>query len=177
MRRLLLLLTVLVLGLAPLLAQAPDTTFTITLNGTLGPVISGSDPLGGNGATATMTAKINESLTPRSSTATSVTYALPKGAITATLSNGISFTSTTPWTMKITLAAKYDAVVFAGAGPLGTTVSATSLMKVNSWTTAVFTHPLPFTPSPQNLTQPHSTLKYTLAGSTTVLGFTGTISN
>jgi hypothetical protein len=177
MRRLLLLLTVLVLGLAPLLAQAPDTTFTITLNGTLGPIISGSDPLGGNGATATMTAKINESATPRSSTATSATYTLPKGAVSATLSNGISFTSTTAWTMKITLAAKYDTVVFSGAGPLGTTVSATSLLKVNSWTTAVLTHPAPFAPSPQNLTQPHSTLKYTLAGSSTVLGFTGTISN
>jgi len=173
MKRLLLLLTVFVLGLAPMLAQ----NLTITLNGTLGPIQSGSDPLGANGATATATFTVSTTANPISSTATSATYRLPAGAVTATLSNGISFTSTAAWKMKVTLAATHDRLVCSGPGPLGTTVSATSYMRHNSWTNGVLTHPTAFTPTPQNLRPPRSTLKYTLAGSSTVLGFTGTISN
>jgi hypothetical protein len=177
MKQSLLLLMIFVLGLAPLLAAKPDTTFTITLNGTLGPIESGSDPLGGNGASATATAKVNTAATPKSSTASSATYTLPAGAVSATLSNGISFTNSAAWAMKITLGTTGDTLILSGPGPDGTTVTAKSSMAKGSWKKAALTHPTKFSPTPQNLTPPSSTLSYKFLGSTTVLGFTGTIAN
>jgi hypothetical protein len=174
MKRLLLLLTIFVLALAPMLAQ----TVTITLAGTLGPVENGGpDPLSLNGFGLDATITISTSATPLSSTATSVTYRLPAGSVAVP---GLGFSNTKPWKMKITLAATHDTLVLSGPGPtLGapTTVTATSYMKKNSFTTAVLKHPTSFTPSPQNLKPPRSTLKYTFDGSVTILGFTGTISD
>jgi hypothetical protein len=173
MKRLLLLLTICALAVAPMLAQ----TITYTLKGTLGPIESGPDPLGANGAKLTSTATISTSATPTSSTAASVTYSLPVGSVSASLSTGIAFTNTAPWTLKITLATSHDTLVLSGPGPLGTTVTATSHMKANSFTSAVLKHPTSFSPSPQRLTPPKSSLKYSLGGTTTVLGFTGKISD
>jgi hypothetical protein len=167
---------VLALGFVPLLAQGPDTTLTITLNGNL-TLISGSDCFGLNGTTATASAQISETSTPISTTSNSATYKIPAGGISASAGT-LTFTSMKPWKMKVTLGAAHDTLVLSGPGPLSSTVRATSTMKKGSWTTAVLTNPTPFSPSPQQLTSPGSKLQYTLSlCGTTVLGFNGPISN
>jgi hypothetical protein len=180
MRQFSMLLTVCVLGLAPMLAQdvTPDTTLTITLTGTLNK-ISGPDCLSASGESASASAMISESATPISSTSDSATYKIPAGGVTATVGT-TTFTSTKPWAMKVTLAATYDVLVMSGPGPLETTVKTTSTLHKGSWTSAVLLHPAPFSPSPQKQIPSNSKLQYTapiLCSGTTVLGVTGSISN
>ena len=177
MNRSLSLLMPFTLCLVPLLAQNPHTTLMITLTGTLGPVISGADPLAGNGSIATVTAMIKESAAPRLSTANSIRYTLPAGAVTATLGSGLSFNNTSPWTMNILRRPAHDVLVLGGAGPLGMTFSVTSLIPAASWGPTVAAHPTTFASSPQRLTMPDSRLQYTSGGLPTVLGFTGAVSN
>jgi len=81
MKRVLLFLAVFAVGVASMFAASP-VTLTITLNGSLA-LISGPDPLGGNGSSATATAAISESAVPKSHTANSATYLLPAGSVTA----------------------------------------------------------------------------------------------
>src|ERR1700730_12290560 len=59
-------------------------TLTITLKGTLGPILSGQDPAGLNGHSGTVKVMASESLSPTKHTSTSATYTLPAGAITVT---------------------------------------------------------------------------------------------
>jgi hypothetical protein len=73
--------------LAAVLASGSATwaharTLTIVLDGTLGPVISGSDPAGLDGQSATVTITAKESLTPYKMTAKSASYHIPAGSIT-----------------------------------------------------------------------------------------------
>jgi hypothetical protein len=88
--------------------------------------------------------------------------------------------------MTIRLTGKGDILTVTGVvTDLGykVTVVDTSLLNKGSWTSAVFTHPGPFKPSPQNLTAAQtasgagSKLKYLVLGGTTVLGITGTASS
>lgn len=184
-RRLFLLSMVLVLGLCPLLAATPDTTVNMTFSGTLGPILSGSDPLGGNGQSGSIMVAASESLKPTSKTTSTVTYTLPAGAITVTI-NGTTYGSPNTSTMKISLGASANTVVLTTSvtylGIKGTVVGTASLAK-GSFGSTVFSHPIPFKPSPQNLTSattasgPGSKVKYTVFGGTTVLGFSGTASN
>ena len=180
MKRLLWILTVSVLGLAPMLAQdaTENTTLTITLTGTLS-LISGPDCLTASGESATASAMIGESATPTSSTADSATYKIPAGGVTATV-GATTFTSTKPWTMKVTLAATHDVLAMSGPGPLGTTVKATSTLRKGSWTSAVLLHPAPFGSSPRKQAPSHSKLQYTaplVCSGATALAVTGSISN
>ena len=68
----------LVLGICPLMAA----NITYTISGTLGPVLSGSDPLGANGESGILTATASTTATPTSKTKTSATYTLPQGSVT-----------------------------------------------------------------------------------------------
>src|ERR1700688_3749305 len=62
--------------------QSPGTKIlTIVLDGTLGPILSGSDPAGLNGRSATVTVTAKESLVPYNTTANSASYHIPAGAI------------------------------------------------------------------------------------------------
>jgi hypothetical protein len=187
MGRLLSFSTVLVLGLFPLLAQStPDVTLTITGTGTVGPVLSGSDPLGASGGSGTVTVMISESLSPTKATSTSATYTLPPGAITVTIS-GTTTTTTSPSSMRVTLPAEGPDVLVVSANlkELGLTVAvvATIDLKHASFPASVLVHPAGFRPSPQTLTAatsttgPGSKVQYTFLGSTTVLGFSGTASD
>src|SRR5579871_1936989 len=92
------------LALAPLSvkAAAPDSMITFTIQGTLGPVISGSDPLGISGSTAVLTATLHSSATPTGSTSDSATYTLPAGSVTLQL-GALNLTSSGPFSLKITL--------------------------------------------------------------------------
>ena len=180
MKRLLLLLMLFALGLAPMLAQdaTEDTTLTITLTGTLSK-ISGLDCLGVNGESATASAMIGESATPSSSTSDSATYTIPAGGVSTTV-GAITFTNTKPWTMKVTLAATHDILAIQGPGPAGSQIKVTSTLKKGSWTSAVLLHPAPFSPSPQRPSPSNSRLQYTvpaLCNVATVLAVTGHISN
>src|SRR2546421_10976455 len=74
-------------------ASAPARNFTITLDGTLGPVLSGSDPAGLDGQSATTTVIVKKSLNPYKTTAHSASYHIPAGDITVTV-NGSKYTST-----------------------------------------------------------------------------------
>lgn len=174
---------VLVLGLCPLMAA--NITYTIT--GTLGPILSGSDPLGANGETGTLTAVVSTSLTPTSHTSTSATYTLPAGAITVNIGGTIYGTTGTS-TLKYTFpAAGPDTMVITTTvsvdGLSGTVVGTASLAK-GSFTSAVTKHPQKFKPSPQTLKAATkaggagSQVKYTVPIlGTTVLGLAGTASN
>jgi hypothetical protein len=162
---------------------APAThTLTITIKGTLGPVLSGSDPLGLNGQSGKITLMVSELLKPTKHTATSVTYTLPAGAITVTAGSN-HFKTTSPSKMTIRLLSTADTLTLVVAGPEGLMATDTTFLKTGSWTTAVLKHPTAFSPTPQKVTSattaggPGCKLKYTILGSTSVLGFHGTASN
>lgn len=181
-RSLLLFAAVLLLGICPLMAAS----VTYTVSGTLGPVLSGSDPLGANGQTGVVTAVASTSLVPTSHTSNTATYTLPAGAVTLTI-GGTSYPTTGTTSMKVTESATAaNKMVFTTTvsvlGIKGTIV-ATVQLKPKSFTTAVLSHPTKFTPSPQTLKAATvaggagSQVKYTALGSSTVLGLNGTASN
>jgi len=161
-------------------AVSPAThTLTITIKGTIEPILSGSDPLGLDGKSGVVTLMASESLSPTSHTSTSATYKLPAGAITVT-AGGKKFTTKSPSKMIIKLTSTADTLTLILTGPDSAVVTDTTYLKANSWTTAVLKHPGVFSPSPQKLTSattasgPGCKVKYTVFGSTTVLGFHGT---
>jgi hypothetical protein len=154
-------------------------TLTITIKGTLGPVLSGTDPLGLDGKKGTVTVMASESLSPTKHTATSATYTLPPGAIKVTAGSN-KFTTKSPSKMIINLTSTADILTLIASGKDGLMVTDITYLKAGSWTTAVLKHPGVFTPSPQTLTSattangPGCKVKYTIFGSTTILGFHGT---
>lgn len=152
---------------------------TIVLDGTLGPVLSGSDPAGLNGQSATVTVTAKESLTTYKTNADSASYHLPAGAITVDV-NGTDYTSTKRSNMTIKLTGKADLLTFKSSLNIDgytVTVVDTSSLQTGSWTNAVLQHPALFSPSPQNLSSPSSKFQYTVFGERTVLGVTGAISD
>ena len=160
-------------------------TLTITLKGTIAPLLTGSDPLGLDGVKGTVKIKVSESLTPTKHTTTSATYTLPAGAITVTAGSN-KFSTKSPSKMVINLTSTADTLTLIIAGKVdgvSLMVTDTNYLKAGSWTTTVLKHPGVFSPSPQKLTAaktsggPGSKIKYTVFGSTSVLGFTGTASN
>lgn len=182
----LILIAVVVLGCAvwaqsvEISAVSPAThTLTITIKGTIEPILSGTDPLGLDGNSGTVKVLASESLSPTSHTATTATYKLPPGAIKVTAGSN-KFTTTSPSKMMIKLTSTADVLTLIAAGPDGLIVTDTTYLKAGSWTTAVLKHPGVFMPSPQKLTSatsasgPGCKVKYTIFGSTTVLGFHGT---
>src|SRR5436309_15999087 len=74
-------------------AVAPAKMLTIVLDGTLGPVLSGSDRAGLDGQSATLTVDVRAALNPYKTTATSASYHIPAGDITVNV-NGSDYTST-----------------------------------------------------------------------------------
>jgi hypothetical protein len=185
-RSALVLIAVVVLGGA-VWAQSMDInvvspathTLTITIKGTIEPILSGSDPLGLDGKSGTITIMASESLSPTKHTATSATYTLPAGAVTVT-AGGKKFTTKSPSKMTINLMSTADTLTLILKGPDGAVVTDTTFLKTGSWTTVVLKHPAVFKPSPQTLKTattaggPGCKVKYTVFGSTTVLGFHGT---
>jgi len=162
---------------------AAGKTLTITIMGTLGPILSGSDPLGLNGENGTMTVKASESLSPTKHSSNSATYTLPVGAITVKAGSN-SFKTTTKSKMMITLTSSADTLTLIATDPTyGLQITGIAYLQPNSWTNSVLKHPTPFSPSPQTLTAakkangPGSKLKYTIFGGTTVLGLSGTAAN
>jgi hypothetical protein len=157
-------------------------TLTITLKGSIGPLLSGPDPLGLDGVSGTVKIVVSESLSPIKHTSTSATYKLPAGAIKVKAGSN-NFTTTSPSKMIIKLTNTADTMTLVVAGPNGLMVTDTTFLKTGSWTTAVLTHPTAFVPSPQKLTPaqtstgPGCKIKYTIFSTTSVLGFKGTASN
>jgi hypothetical protein len=157
-------------------------TLTITLKGMIGPILSGSDPLGLNGLSGTVTIMAKESLSPIKHTSTSATYRLPAGAIKVTAGSN-HFATKSPSKMIINLLSSADTMTLQVAGPDGLQVVDTTYLQAGSWSSAVLKHPTVFTPSPQKLTSaktangPGCKIKYTIFSETTVLGFSGTGSN
>jgi hypothetical protein len=161
-------------------AASPAThTLTITIKGTVEPILSGSDPLGLDGKSGVVTVMASESLSPTTHTATSATYTLPAGAITVT-AGGQKFTTKSTSKMIVRLMSTADTLTLILTGPQSVMVTDTTFLKTGSWTTAVLKHPGVFSPSPQTLKSattaggPGCKVKYTIFGSTTVLGFHGT---
>jgi FlaG/FlaF family flagellin (archaellin) len=158
---------------------APARTFTVTLDGTLGPVLSGSDPAGLNGQSATVTVTVKESLNPYKTKANSASYHIPAGDITLTV-NGSNYTSTSRSSMTVMLGKKSDRLSLKASVTvfgLQVKVQDASALQSGSWGSEVLQHPALFSPSPQDLTEPSSTFTYAVSGETTVLGVTGTASN
>lgn len=154
-------------------------TLTIVLDGTLGPVLKGSDPAGLDGDSATVTVMASEALKPYKTTSNSADYHIPAGDITVDV-NGTKYTSTSRSEMIVKLTSKADLLTFKATMKIqGFTVkvSDSSALQSGSWTNSVLQHPAPFSPSPQDLSSPTSTFTYTVIGETTVLGVTGTASN
>jgi membrane-bound inhibitor of C-type lysozyme len=166
-------------------ADPATHTLTISIKGTTGPILSGSDPLNLDGRNGTIKILASESLSPTKHTASSATYSLPAGAVSLHTEKQ-TYTTTSPSKMTIKLSNKSDnlIVVFSlTSGGATVMFTDTSALAGGSWTTAVLKHPTVFAPSPQTLTSATtanglgSKLKYVSSGSTTVLGFTGTASN
>lgn len=181
--RLLSISTMVVLGICPLVAEAPaTTTLTISLSGTLGPLLRGSDPLNANGQSGSLAITVSESLTPTNGRANFATYTLPKGAIKGTIA-GITFVTTKTSTMTINLSSTADTITVNADGPLGSIITAKAYLAPGSWPQSVVKHPTAFSPSPQNLTPAASAMStgskitYKVLGSTSTLGLAGTASN
>jgi hypothetical protein len=160
-------------------------TLTITVKGTIAPILSGSDPLRLDGQSGTVKILASESLTPTKHTATSATYTLPAGAISVTAGSN-KFSTKSPSKMVINLTSTADTLTLIIAGQVNGVslmVTDTNFLKAGSWTTAVLKHPGVFSPSPQKLTAaktaggPGCKIKYTVFGNTSVLGFSGTALN
>jgi hypothetical protein len=160
-------------------------TLTITVKGTIAPILSGSDPLRLDGQSGTVKILASESLTPSKHTATSATYTLPAGAISVTAGSN-KFSTKSPSKMVINLTSTADTLTLIIAGQVNGVslmVTDTNFLKAGSWTTAVLKHPGVFSPSPQKLTAaktaggPGCKIKYTVFGNTSVLGFSGTALN
>ena len=158
---------------------APDTTLTITLDGTLGPVISGSDPADLDGKSATVTIEASESLKPYKTSGSSASYHIPAGDITVTV-DGTNYSSTTRSSMVIKLGKKADTLTFKASlsyDGFKIQVSDVSSLESGSWSKSVLEHPTTFSPSPQDLSEPSSNFTYSVLGETTKLGVTGTASD
>jgi hypothetical protein len=158
----------------------PPATLTLVIDGTAGPVLKGSDPLGLNGQSATITGMVSESLKPKKHSKTAATYKIPAGAITVTF-NGSSYQTTSPSTMTVKLGKSADTLTFVSAVTqegITVDIKAVASLATGSWNNAVLSHPMPFAPSPQTLSSPSSTITYAGGpfGSTT-LGVSGTASN
>jgi hypothetical protein len=157
-------------------------TLTITLQGTIGPLLSGPDPLGLDGVSGTVKIMASESLSPTKHTSTSATYKLPAGAIKVKAGSN-NFTTTSPSKLIINLKNTADTMTVVAAGPDGLMVTDTTFLKKGSWTTDVLKHLTAFAPSPQKLTAAKTSggsgckIKYTIFSTTSVLGFAGTASN
>lgn len=159
--------------------HASKATLTIMLDGTLGPILSGSDPAGLDGQNATVTILASESLTPYKTTATSASYHIPAGDITVNI-NGTNYMSTSKSSMTVKLGKSADTLSLKGTVDVDGfkfQVSEVSSLAAGSWTNAVLQHPMPFSPSPQDLSEPSSNFTYSVIGETTKLGVTGTASN
>jgi hypothetical protein len=158
----------------------PPATLTIVVDGTAGPILQGSDPLGLNGKSATITVLASESINPRKHTKTSATYKIPAGAITLVF-NGSSYQTNAPSKMTVKLGSKADTLILVSAvtkDGITVAITDTTSLAPGSWTSAVLQHPLPFDPSPQTLASPASKLKYASEFTgTTVVGISGTASN
>jgi hypothetical protein len=155
------------------------TIDTVTIDGTLGPVLKGKDPAGLDGQSAVVTVLASESLKPYKTTATSASYHIPAGDITVNVF-GTNYSSTSRSSMIVKLGKKADTLTFKATLKIdGYTVkvSDTSSLASGSWSNTVLQHPALFSPSPQNLSSPSSTLTYTIIGETTVLGVSGSIAN
>jgi hypothetical protein len=161
-------------------AQVPASTLTIAIDGTAGPILQGSDPLGLNGKSASVTVLVSESLKPTKHSKTSATYKIPAGAITLTF-DGTPYQTTSPSKMTVKLGKTADTLTFVSSVTQdGVTVdfTDTTSLAAGSWTSAVLQSPAPFSPSPQTLSSPSSKLKYSGAFTgTTIVGISGTASN
>lgn len=184
LRRRWLLAIVLMLAICPLLAA---TNITYTITGTLGPKLAGSDPLGANGETGTLTATASTTLTPTSKTKTSATYTLPAGAITVVI-GGTTYTTTGTSTLKYTFPASgADTMTFTTTvtvDGIDATIVGTASLANASFPKAILKHPAKFVPTPQSLTPATSAsgagskVSYSAALiGKTVLGITGTASS
>jgi hypothetical protein len=160
------------------------TTVTYSLNGTMGPILAGTDPLGLNGQSASVTVKANAALKPVKHTATSATYKLPKGAISGQAGSD-KFTTTTPSQMVI-VAGKRSSLTLAftvSSSGQKIVVKDVTDLAANSFTRAALKHPTAFSPSPQNVTAaqkkggPGCQFYYLVEGNRTDLGFGGTASS
>jgi hypothetical protein len=167
------------------LAVDPAHTLTINIKGTLGPILSGSDPAGLDGKKGAVTVLASESLKPVQHTKNSATYQLPAGAITVE-ADGTKYTSEAPSKMIVTLAGKADILALVLAISVegqSVVITDTTYLAKGSWTVTVLKHPTVFAPSPQGLTPaktadgPGCKLKYTVDESATVLGFSGRASS
>ncbi|MGA3092575.1 MAG: hypothetical protein ABSD75_28575 [Terriglobales bacterium] len=158
------------------------STLTINIKGTVGPLFSGTDPLGLDGKDGSIKLVASESLSPTKHTSTSATYSLPAGAIVAKGGKG-ALSTKTPSTMTIKLTKTADILTLVFAGPKGLMVTNTTFLDPDSWTTAVLKNPGVFKPSSQKVTSATSAggtgcqVEYTIDGTTTVLGFSGTASS
>jgi hypothetical protein len=166
-------------------ALNPAHTLTISIHGTLGPILSGSDPAGLDGKKGAVTVLASESLKPVQHTKNSATYQLPAGAITVEADDN-KYTSKSPSKMTITLTGKADILALVLAISVegqDVVITDTTYLAKGSWTATVLKHPTVFLPSPQELTAaktadgPGCKLKYTVDESATVLGLSGSASS
>ena len=162
-KRIPLLWVVLALGACPLFAASPDTNIVLTLNGTLA-FFNGTDCLSEGGATVTTTVTFSSAASPThvSTRGTKVTYKLAPGTVTVAFSSGDipSFTNTKAWQAVFT--SRAQALQLSGGVPHrpGLEIYTYTKLKKGSWSDAILQHPVPFSPSPQNMKEPQSGWSY-----------------
>jgi hypothetical protein len=166
------------------IVNSTTRTLETTIKFTLGPVLSGADPGGGDGKSGKVTILASESLSPTNHARSSATYTLPAGAITVN-AEGRTFTTTHPSKMTIKLGSMADILTLiftTNVRGAVVTLTSTTFLESGSWTAAVLKHPEVFKRSPQKLTaaesatEPGSKVQYVYDGKT-VLGLSGSASN
>jgi hypothetical protein len=107
-RRCLSLMALLILGLCRSWAQStPSATLTVTVSGTLGPVLSGTDPLHLSGEAIVLTITASESLSPVAQEAHAASYEIPAGAVSFT-ENDETISTTMPSKVEVALTPAAD---------------------------------------------------------------------
>jgi len=148
-----------------------------SFNGVLGPVQSGTDPLGLEGQTFLLTASISPTEKPVRTWKTSSDFGFGPD-VWIFINGGNPLSNLGIWKLSVTVGSSYDKVGFSGnytGGPYkGVIMGITGYIEAGSWPTGSLRHPMRFSPSPQNVIPPLSVLHYTPPdGAATVLGFTG----
>jgi len=176
------LTALLVMGLSASWAQSPPSaTLTVTISGTPGPVLSGTDPMQLSGKAIVLTITASESLSPVAHEAHAASYEVPAGAVSFT-EDDETITTTMPSKVGVVLTPTADIAglsAMIGIDP----VVGTIYLAPGSWKQTVLSHPRAFSPSPQDLTPatsatgPGSKIQYTFENITTILGLTGTASS
>jgi uncharacterized repeat protein (TIGR03803 family) len=131
-------------------------TLDFTATGTLGPVLSGSDPFALNGSAFAFTGFIDESATPTACPTglpitPTVCYTIPANQLTGQVGVLPPVTIATPSLLAVVASKTSNDALEIQFSAIGLSVTAILQLAPGSFPPSILQHPIPFKPSPQAL--------------------------